>query len=216
MDFIMERVLPFVLLLVLLGLCFILGAASASMALEGGSFAVLGAGIVASLIMGAVLWWLAFMFFDMSMDSPKAAGAVVGALAVVVTMVVPVSQLVWGHQDADYLRQMAPVVRSFGLEHFSEIDADHNELITDQEMEASQKSTKWSAEDRATLDHMRDQQSEVGHVIDSYTTTTYVWISTGKTGGYMSPVITTHYVYGINKADLNAYPAKVVAKYKKW
>ena len=137
-------------------------------------------------------------------------------LACICTLVLPVRTLVTGHSTAEHLRTMAPVVRIFALERFDEIDADGNGTITDGEMEQATDKMRLSGAERAALSHMRRQLSEIGHVIDSYTTTTFIWIGDGNGGGYMMPMVTTYYLYGIGKQDLATYPARVVEKYKQW
>lgn len=43
-----------------------------------------------------------------------------------------------------------------------------------------------------------------------------MWISTGNGGGFMSPVITTTYIYGVSRGDLEHYPERVNEKWKLW
>jgi hypothetical protein len=207
------------LALLVLGLCFIVGMLPAS-AVEGGAAPVLIWGVVAGLIMGAFSAWMGWMFGDMefrSDRSPRIAAAVSGIAAFVVTMWLPVTTYTNGHDYAIYARQIAPIVRTYVLENFDQIDVDHSGVITDGEMDAALSNLTFTDEQRRALEFMRSNQSEAGHVIDSYTTTTYVWITTGPNGaGYMSPIITTTYIYGVSRGDLEHYPERVIEKWKLW
>lgn len=198
-----------------LGLCFIVGMLPAS-AVEGGSTSVLTWGIIAGLIMAAACGWLGFMFADMEFQSTRPATIICAVVAFGVTMWLPVDTYVNGHSYAVYARQVAPTVKSFVLEHFDQIDTDLSGTITDEEMGTALANLSLTDEQRRALEFMRSNQSEAGHVIGSYTTTTYVWISTGNGGGYMSPVISTNYIYGVNRSDLENYPARVIEKWKLW
>jgi hypothetical protein len=212
---IMGKVLFTIFGVVMLGLCFIVGMLPAG-AVEGGSSSVLTWGIFAGLIMAALCAWLGYMFGDMELNKPRATAIVSAIIAFAVTMWLPVDTYVNGHSYAVYARQVAPVVRTFVLEHFDDIDGDGDGTITDSEMDTALSRLSLTNEQRQALEFMRSNQSEAGHVIGSYTTTTYVWISTGNGGGYMSPVITTTYIYGVSRGDLEHYPERVIEKWKLW
>jgi hypothetical protein len=64
--------------------------------------------------------------------------------------------------DTMFHHDMAPKVQVFALKHFDEIDADHDEVITDDELK--QAVERFAGEERRILVYMREQQSEVGHV----------------------------------------------------
>jgi hypothetical protein len=206
------------LALLLLGLCYIVGMLPAS-AVEGGASPVLIWGIVAGLVMGAFCAWMGWMFGDMEFNSdrsPRIAAIISGIAAFVVTMWLPVNTYTNGHDYAVYARQISPIVRTYVIENFDRIDVDHNGDISDEEMGAALSNLTLTDEQRRALEFMRNNQSEAGHVIDSYTTTTYVWISTGNGGGYMSPIITTTYIYAVSRGDLEHYPERVTEKWKLW
>jgi hypothetical protein len=107
--------------------------------------------------------------------------------------------------------EMAPKVQAFALQHFDEIDADHDGIITDGDIK--QTIECFSGAERDLLVHMREQQSEVGHAISSFiTTSTYllpfgdVWVPQEQSAA--------DYVYGISRDDLIGYPDRVTKKYK--
>ncbi len=200
---------------VMLVVCVLVGWLPAS-AVSGGASSVLIWGIVAGLIMAALCGWLAFMMFDMEVENPRTPTIITALVAFGVTIWLPADTYINGHSYAVYARQVAPIVRTFVLEHFDQIDIDRDGTITDSEMGTALDNLSLTNEQRQALEFMRSNQSEAGHVIGSYTTTTYVWISTGNGGGFMSPVITTTYIYGVNRGDLEQYPERVIEKWKQW
>ena len=88
-------------------------------------------------------------------------------------------------------------------------------MITEEELKKAVKSLGLDSEEMTTLKHIKDELSEIGHVISTYTTTTLVWTPIGK-GGMMLPRTTTHNVYGITAEDLPGYQPRVIEKYKHW
>ncbi len=212
---IMGKILFTIFGLLMLGLCFIVGMLPAS-AVAGGASSVLTWGIIAGLIMAALCAWLGYMFGDMEYNNPRPTAIISAIIAFAVTMWLPVDTYVNGHSYAVYARQVAPIVQTFVLEHFDDIDGDRDGTITDEEMGTALSRLSLTNEQRQALEFMRNNQSEAGHVIGSYTTTTYVWISTGNGGGFMSPVITTTYIYGVSRGDLEHYPERVIEKWKQW
>ncbi len=201
---------------IMLGLCFLVGWLPAS-TVSGGASSVLLWGIIAGVVMAALCGWLGFMVFDMEIENPRTATIVTAIVAFGVTMWLPLDTYINGHSYAVFARQVAPIVRTFVLEHFDKIDVDRDGTITDEEMGTALSRLSLTNEQRQALEFMRSNQSEAGHVIGSYTTTTYVWISTGPNGGgFMSPVITTNYIYGVSRRDLENYPERVVEKWKRW
>jgi hypothetical protein len=218
MDFFMEKCLPVLLLALLLALCWLVGTLPAG-AVEGGPSSVLFWGFVAGAIMAAFCGWLGYMFTDMASyrSDPRVGAGVVAVLAFVCTFWAPGHTLLNGHNEAAYLREMAPKVVAFGLRHFDEIDTDRNGEMNETEMDNALERLSLSGSEREILSLMIAQRSDAGHVIGSSTSTTYVWIPVGdKGGGYMSPITTTTYYYAINRADLEGYPARVKEKYKHW
>jgi hypothetical protein len=125
-----------------------------------------------------------------------------------------VCDVYWFRENAQLhleILEMAPKVRAFALQHFDEIDDDHDGIITDGDMKQAIK--RFSGEERELLVFMRKQQSEVGHAISSYiTTSTYllpfgdVWVPQEQSAA--------DYVYGISRDDLIGYPDRVTKKYK--
>ncbi len=215
-DFLTDKILPVVVIGLVLGLCVAAGGLAAS-AVAGGPGSVFGWALLAVVIMAVFSAFFGYMFWDITgLGNPKTGAVMVCIAAAVCTLVLPINTLINGHKEASFHREIAPKLQSFVLIHFDEIDADHDGTITDGEMTQALKQLRLSGEERNLLAYMRAQQSDVGHVTSSYTQTTWVWISTGNGGGYMSPIITTHYVYGINRDDLTGYPDRMTEKYKKW
>lgn len=212
----MEKFMLFLLAALMLAMGFFLGLLPAS-AVDGGASSVLLWGIVTAGAMGALTYWLAFMVADFEVERPRLAATICAIIMFGVTMWFPGDTLINGHRYAAYARHISPIVKTYVLEHFDEVDANGDGIITDGEMEQALNRLSLTDEQRQALEYMRANQSEAGHVIDSYTTTTYVWITTGPNGaGYMSPVITTHYVYAVSRGDLEHYPERVIEKWKKW
>jgi hypothetical protein len=219
MDFFMNYIfLPFTALAVLF-LTVALGAMPAS-AVAGGRKGVVWATLLTMAFIGALYAGFGYMLWDVafyrSSDWPPSAGAYIGfALAVVCIAICPIHTLLTGSSRAQFLRDMAPRVQPFIERHFATIDQDGDGVISEADLKQPLSSLGLDSEEMAMLQHIKDELSEIGHVIDSYTTTTWIWISVGK-GGYMSPVTTTHNVYGISADDLPSYTARVVEKYKHW
>ena len=212
----MEKFILIVTALLMVGLALITGMLPAS-AVDGGASSVLLWSIVTAAIMGGISYWLAFMFGDMETRRPHRFATICTAVMVVATIWFPADTLINGHRYAAYARYITPIVKSYVLANFDEVDANRDGIITDGEMESALTRLSLTGEQRQALEFMRSNQSEAGHVIDSYTTTTYVWISTGPNGaGYMSPVITTHYIYGVSRGDLENYPERTIEKWKHW
>lgn len=212
----MEKFVLLLLAALMLAMGLFLGLLPAT-SVSGGASSVLLWGIVVAGAMSALAYWLTFMVADMEINRPHRAATVGAIIMFGVTMWFPGDTLINGHRYATYARYIAPIVRTYALEHFDEVDANGDGIITDGEMEMALSRLPLTGEQRQALEYMRANQSEAGHVIDSYTTTTYVWISTGPNGaGYMSPVITTTYVYGVSRGDLEHYPERVIEKWKEW
>lgn len=214
-------ILKWLVLVLVLALGFVVGLLPAS-AVEGGAGSVFGWGVFAGVLYSAFAGWIGWMFLDMDSGwdreeilSPKKKAVVLACVTFIVTFVPPAETIIHGHEWAAYLRSMAAPTQEFGIKHFAEIDADHDNTATTEEMDAAENVLSLTERERELLHHMNSQRSEIGHVIGSYTSTTFVWISTGK-GGYMSPVTTTTYIYGISVSDLQLYPARLQEKWKSW
>ena len=219
MDFFMNYIyLPFTALLTL-AVTVAMGAIPAS-AVAGGRRGVVGATLLTMAIIGAIYAGFGYMIWDVafyrSSDWPASAGAYIGfALAVVCIAICPIYTLLTGGTRAQFLRDMAPRVQPFVERYFAAIDSDGNGVITEEELKKAVKSLGLDSEEMTTLKHIKDELSEIGHVISTYTTTTLVWTPIGK-GGMMIPRTTTHNVYGITVEDLPGYQPRVIEKYKHW
>lgn len=212
----MGKIMFALLAAIMLVVCFFMGMIPA-LAVGGGASSVLTLGILLAGVMAAACAWLGFMVADMETRRPALVATICGAVGFATSMWLPADTLMNGQKYAAYARYITPIVRTFALEHYDKIDTDRNGIITDEEMSAALSNLTLTQEQRQALEYMRSNQSEAGHVIDSYTTTTYVWISTGPNGaGYMSPVITTYYIYGISRGDLETYPERTITKWQKW
>jgi len=215
LEFFMGKILPGVMIFLLLALCAGVGAFPAS-AVAGGPGSVFGWGLLAMIVMAAFCAIVGYVAWGIAnLADPKTGAVIIGIVAAVCTLVLPINTLINGYRDAAIHGEMAPKVQSFALRHFDDIDANHDGTITDGEMQQAIEQLRLSAEEREILTYLRAQQSEAGHVISSSTTTTWVWISIGNSG-YLSPITTTHYLYGINRQDLAGYPSRVTERYKKW
>lgn len=217
MNFFIEKCISLLLLGLVLALCLMCGNLPAS-AKEGGPGAVLGWGLLVSVIMAALGGWLGYMFFDVNnYGKPRTGAGIIGFLAFACAFYPPGHTLVNGHKDAAYLRETAPKVSAFGLSRFEEIDTDRNGEMSEEEMNDALEKLSLSGSERELLALMIAERSNAGHVIGSSTSTTYVWIPVGdQGGGYMSPITTTTYYYAINHTDLNGYAQRVTEKYKNW
>ena len=219
MDFFITYIfLPLAGLLILL-LTVALGGLPASM-VENGRKGVVFATAITVIVVGALYAWFGYMIWDMAVtrfrDPANYSGAYIGfATAALCILVCPIHTLLTGSTRAQYLRDMAPRVVTLAERYFATIDSDHNGIVIDGELKQAITSMRLDSEEMAVLKHMRTELSEVGHVIDTYTTTTMTWTPIGK-GGMMLPSTTTHNIYGIDQSDLASYPARVVEKYKYW
>lgn len=210
----MDIFIPTLLIGLIYALCFIVGML-ASASYEGGAATMMVWTFVAAAICGGVSGWIGFMMADMEFNNPRGWALGIGLLGAIVTAIPSVSFLINGAEIAAYHRAMAPKAQSYVLEHFDDFDRDHSGMIIDSELETAANVLP-TAEGRQIAQYLRDEQSIAGHVIDSYTTTTWVWISTGNGGGYMSPVTTTTYIYGITSGDLQGWTARVKERYQRW
>lgn len=129
------------------------------------------------------------------------------------TSVAPVYILLTGNRTAAQMRTFAPMVQSFALAHFDEIDVPDNGVLV--EFELNQAASKFPGRDKQMLEYMRAHLSDMGHVIGSYTTTSTSYLMVGRV---MIPQTHTnvHEFYGITRADLNEYPARVIERYSNW
>jgi len=212
----MGKILFAMLAAIMLVACFFMGMIPA-LAVGGGASSVLTLGILLAGVMAAFCAWIGFMVADMEAKRPALIATICGVIGFVTSMWLPADTLINGHRYAAYARHITPIVRTYVLEHFDDIDTNKSGIITDEEMSAALERLQLTDDERRALEYMRSNQSEAGHVIDSYTSTTYVWISTGPNGaGYMSPVITTVYIYGISRGDLENYPERTIEKWKHW
>ena len=211
MDWFMDYVFPWLMAALMLALCVLIGMLPAS-AVSGGASSVWLWGLLCALVMTAVCGWIAYMMADMSFYRHQWLAAVVfGIASFAATMYFPADTLINGHKYAAYTREIAPHVAAFGTKRFAEID-NGDGIITDEEMDGALSTLTLDASERRLLEHMDSAQSDVGHVIGSYTT--YVWISTGNGGGYFSPI--ENYIYGISRSDLESYHARMIEKWKHW
>lgn len=192
--------------------CLLVGSLPASGALEGGPLAVIVWGLITAAVVGLFIGWL-----TRSLMFSSESGMLWGFVAALLTVLPSAFVLLTGSGTATHMRDMAPKVESFATARFAELDANHNNEISDEEMGAALSKLSLTAEERRALEHMRSEQSQIGHVIDSYDTTTYIWTPIGTDGaGYFNPVTTTTYIYAISLQDLKAYPEKVTRKYQSW
>lgn len=220
MDFFMNYIfLPFAALLILF-LTVALGSMPAS-AVEGGRKGVVWATLLTMAIIGAIYAGFGYMLWDVtfyrSADWPASTGAYIGfALAVVCIAICPIHTLVTGSTRAQFLRDMAPRVQRFVERHFAALDKDGNGVIIEAELKQALSTMGLDSEEMATLKHIKDELSEIGHVIGTYTTTGFISMPMGSSGTMMMPTTTTHNVYGISAEDVPGYPARVIEKYKHW
>ena len=101
-------------------------------------------------------------------------------------------------------KQIAPAVAEYAMKRFASIIDVGSGVIKVQDL------TDDSANSEL-LDQLRLYHSEIGHVIDSYTTTSFI-----MAGKVMVPTTVTHYVYGVSKEDLLSYPGRVASDYSRW
>ena len=108
-------------------------------------------------------------------------------------------------------------MRSYILQHYDAIDTNHDGMIVDAEMAVALEDVSLEAGARQVLERMRIDQSLAGHAIGSYPVNTWVWITTGTNGsGYMSPIVSIEYIYGISRADLDLSPQRVLERWRYW
>lgn len=220
LDFFMMTVLPIFLYGIMVVLYFLLGALISQSAVSGGRGIVLMAGTLCGIFAGLMLGFITYFMIDIDYSYrsyAETAGYVSGVIGFLVTFAPALHLVLTGKQQASYLRQIAPTVKEIGLANFAEVDQDGNGTLTTKEIALALEKLGVDPKDRRrVLKHIHDEISEVGHVIDSYTTTGFIFISNPKGGGMMVPTTTTHYVYGVSRADLESYEAKIIHKYRRW
>ncbi len=220
MDFIMFTVIPILLTAMMAVLLFILGTMSSQSAISRGRSGVFTAGTITGLFAGALLgffvWFLANMDYHWRPHAMTVAYAC-AAVSFLICFAPALFTLLTGKQTAEYLRQIAPTVKEIGLASFAEADQDGDGTLTTKELALALEKLGVDPKDRRRiLKHIHEEISEVGHVIDSYTTTGFIFIANPKGGGIMVPTTTTHYVYGVSRSDLESYPDRIIQKYRHW
>lgn len=217
MGVLMDVLVPLILVGLILVLCVMGGFLATELSVESGAGALIFAALLTTAAMTAFCAWLGGGYAEMTYRAEPRSGAIVmGVLGALCTLYGPVSALLSASSDAAAHRAWAPKAQAFAQQHFDKLDANRDGTITDPELERASNTLFRSGEAHEIVGYLRNQQQYAGHVIDSYTTTTYVWISDGKGGGYMSPVISTTYVYGITRHDLERYPARIKHKWRNW
>lgn len=220
LDFLMLTVLPIIIYILMAFLLLLLGAMVASASMTGGRAGVMTAGIAIGAFSGAILGFGTYFMVDIDYSYrayAESAGYVSGVIGFATGLIPALHLVLTGGKWAEYLRQIAPVVKEIGLASFAETDLDGNGTLTTKELAITLEKLSVDPRDRRRiLRHIHDEISEVGHVIDSYTTTGFIFIANPKGGGMMVPTTTTHYVYGVSREDLESYPERIIHKYRRW
>lgn len=188
----------------------------AAEAIDGGPRSVIFWALVTAFSVGAAYSFLGLIAAEMAgLRNPIPVMVLVGGATAALSLIMPVQTLLTARKEGAYLLQMAPKVTAFGLAHFDAIDSDGDGIMTESEMEAAMR--RWSDDDEWKLfRHMFEQRSELGHVVDSSSDMTFIWIYDGNGGSTMTPVTNTTYYYGISRCDLQGYTVKVTKKYSRW
>lgn len=170
--------------------------------------------LVAGLLTAAVCGFAFFKFATIELETAWAP-VVVGIISFAIAASFPISEYNDGAKTAEYHRQMSAIVSTYFIENFKSMDKNGNGEIDVAEMDSALEGVD-DTNAQYRIRYLKNYRSNIGHVIDSYTTTTMVWISHGKSGGHMQPVTTTHYIYAVNKTDLENYPAEIRHEYRNW
>jgi hypothetical protein len=109
-------------------------------------------------------------------------------------------------EDIRLQKHMAPAVAEYALTRFADIVDVDGGVIKKEHIEAA-----FEGGNTELLAQLQSHIDDIGHVIGSYTTHGFVMV-----GSVMVPTTTTHNIYGISKADLQAYPERISAIYSRW
>lgn len=105
---------------------------------------------------------------------------------------------------ADEELRMCDTVISFTDKNFDRLDADRNGVIDGKELKSAKEWTDVSADEHATIEHIRTHVSTIGHVTKST----------------LSPLFAegapNDNEYGISKADLKTYSERLKQSRKNW
>lgn len=220
LDFLMLIVLPIIIYILMAFLLLVLGAMVSSASVTGGRAGVMTAGFLIGAFSGAILGFGTYFMVDIDYSYraySENAGYVSGFIGFATGFAPALYLVLTGKKTAEYLRQIAPVVKKIGLASFAEADQNGDGTLTTKELAIALEQLSVDPRDRRRiLKHIHDEISEVGHVIDSYTTTGFIFIAQPKGGGMMVPTTTTHYVYGVSRNDLESYPDRIIHKYRRW
>lgn len=198
--------------LMTLGLSGLLGCA-VSTDFSGGPSAV----VMEALLMSLIAGFMGYMLGDMLASfRQRLISFGFAALCVACTWIQPGYTLLHGSKIAQSHRSMAPNIQSWVTKNFYELDVTKDGLINKEELECYLSSKTISDTNRFAANYTLEQISEVGHVTESHKRTTFIWISHGKYGGHLQPIVTTVNTYGVDHNDLDTYPQRVQEKYAKW
>lgn len=183
--------------------------------------ALFGGGLCAVIalgVLGAFFGFICAIVLDVSRhfdhEFNPAYGAIIGA--VVFMAIEAVIAACMAGSVAESIRrqkQLAPDVAAYVLANFERLSAGtkypgHITLDT-------LKNVSESGMSDVLLEQLKTYIADVGHEVDSYTTTSTTIISTGT---MTYPVISTvrHSIYGASVEDVQSYPARVAEMFAKW
>lgn len=167
--------------------------------------------LLRSAVPAAGLAWLVARITRYVRGDRHVSELLLALLTFVSMMATPVDLVRYGRARAELMRLMVPEVESAGQTLFERVDADKNGTITEAELSVAIQGSNFTEPERRVLRHVDAHLSEIGHVISSYTTTT--WIQSGDS---LMPVITTHNVYGVGRDDLRSHRQRVEDRYHNW
>jgi len=139
----------------------------------------------------------------------------VGLLAGACNLVVPVYVLISSYSSANRHNKMAPLVSQFLLERFDDINLARDGVITSSDLDHALAIPALPKEMRKVLAYAKAEQGAIGHITGSYMTEETVYVPFGYMAVPATQQVEKH-TYGICRADLEAYPAKVKNEFKDW
>lgn len=208
----MNRLLSVLMGLCLIALIFIMGCFGqlfADLAIAGGPFAYLLSAATGSLVGAFMTYFAATIAICIFTDDDcnEVIAYVISGVLFIASMILPIVSFHGMRPNAIHLNENAGALRKTALTFFKKVDANHNDTITEQELVQALNTSVLNKEEARVAEDINNRRSEVGHVIDQQT---HVYPS-GKT-----VIVTTTYTYGVNRQDLETYPARIKEKYKLW
>lgn len=125
----------------------------------------------------------------------------------------PIGVALSAHNIAASVRAHEAIIESAAVSVFGEVDSDHDDILTEDELRYAAAHPGLSEDEQYTVSVLLRHLSDVGHVISS--SQTLVLIPQGTSGMTSQHWVTTS-TYGISREDLKTARERLARKYAKW